>query len=164
MKPMKTILHPTDFSECAMRALSLAGSLARDRYARLILLHVVPKAAPGGQPEAGAQTERRLWDLQTYGQEMAERLRRLDVPAVPCAVERLVEEGEPAEAILRKAAETACDLIVMGTHGRSGEIRRLMGSVAEAVTREAYCPVVTVALPARAAAERPAGQEAGAAL
>ncbi len=164
MRPLKTILLPTDFSECSMRALALCGSLARDRYARLILLHVVPRADPNaaaGEPAAAAQTERRLWDLQTYGREMADRLHRLDVPAVPCGVERLVEEGDPASVILRKAEETACDLIVMGTHGRTGELRRVMGSVAETVTRQAYCPVLTVALPARETADQVATQQAG---
>ncbi len=56
-------------------------------------------------------------------------------------------DGDPAREILRVAAENECDLIVMGTHGRTGLERVLMGSVAEAVSRKAPCPVLTAKPP-----------------
>ena len=62
-------------------------------------------------------------------------------------VEHLLQAGEPVEEILRVAREGPCDLIVMGTHGRTGLSRLLMGSVAEAVVRTASCPVVTIKSP-----------------
>jgi len=152
MKMLQTILHPTDFSVHSKEALALAGSLARDHCARLIVLHAVPVVAPATGPGDAAleHAERRRRDVESYRQEMAEKLRWLDVPAVPAPVERLLEEGEPAAVILRKAEETACDLIVMGTHGRTGALRQLLGSVAEEVTRKATCPVVAVKVPALA--------------
>ena len=58
-----------------------------------------------------------------------------------------VHEGDPATQIVRVAQETRCDLIVLGTHGRTGLGRLLMGSVAEQVLRKAPCPVLTVKTP-----------------
>jgi hypothetical protein len=58
-----------------------------------------------------------------------------------------MEKGDPAEEILRVAEETKCDLIMIGTHGRTGLGRLLMGSVAEQVVRKAHCPVLTVKAP-----------------
>jgi nucleotide-binding universal stress UspA family protein len=139
--PIRTILHPTDFSERSEAAFRLACSLARDHGARVILLHVLPPPMAtyvGGvmTPEPGG-----------YDKECWDRLGRIqpDDPQVP--VERLLAEGSPAEAILRAAGETQCDLLVLGTHGRTGLARALMGSVAEAVVRKAPCPVLTVKVP-----------------
>jgi nucleotide-binding universal stress UspA family protein len=133
MLPIQTILHPTDFSERSGYALRLACSLARDWGARLILLHVMP--VPLVQ-------EKRL-----YREEMAGELDRLGVPDAQVQVERRLEEGDAAIQILRIAQETGCDLIVLGTHGRTGLGRLLMGSVAEQVLRRASCPVLTVKAP-----------------
>jgi nucleotide-binding universal stress UspA family protein len=69
-------------------------------------------------------------------------------PADPLiAVAYRLDRGDPAREILRAAAETSADLIVMGTHGRGGLSRLLMGRVAEAVMRKAECPVLTVKAP-----------------
>jgi nucleotide-binding universal stress UspA family protein len=76
-------------------------------------------------------------------EDLRTRLRGLKVDPT-ARVEYRVEEGHPAETILAVAQEVRADLIVMGTHGRSGARRLLMGSVAEAVSRRAACPVVTV--------------------
>jgi nucleotide-binding universal stress UspA family protein len=127
----------------------------------------VPSAVParGALDAPGLErAERRLRDLKSYQAEMADKLRRLDIPAVPGTVERVLEEGDPAAVILRKAVETCCDLIVMGTHGRTGELPRLMGSVAEAVTRKACCPVLTVKTPSLEPVEEASLEEMGAAL
>ncbi|MCI0461018.1 MAG: universal stress protein [Gemmataceae bacterium] len=133
MLPIRTILHPTDFSEPAGYAFRLALSLARDQGARLIVLHVMP--VPLVQEKRG------------YREEMAEDLSRIGSPDPRVGVEHRLEEGDPAIQILQVARETGCDLIVMGTHGRTGLGRLLMGSVAEQVTHRAPCPVLTVKAP-----------------
>ena len=133
MLSIQTILHPTDFSERSGYAFQLACSLARDRGARVIVLHVMP--VPLVQ-------EKRL-----YREEMTGELNRLGAPDARVRVEHRLEEGDAATQILRVAQATGCDLIVMGTHGRTGLGRLLMGSVAEQVLRMASCPVLTVRAP-----------------
>jgi nucleotide-binding universal stress UspA family protein len=76
--------------------------------------------------------------------ELFEKLKALGPIDSAVRVERVLLEGDPAAGILEKAREMPCDLIVMGTHGRTGVGRLLMGSVAEAVLRRAPCPVLTV--------------------
>jgi nucleotide-binding universal stress UspA family protein len=139
---LQTILHPTDFSERSEYALHLACTLAREQDARLILLHVwspplVPVAA-GPVPVRGEDfspvpLERQLHDLH--------------LPEPVPRVERRLEQGDAAREIVRLAQETRCDLIVIGTHGRTGLDRLLMGSVAEQVVRKAPCPVLAVKTP-----------------
>ena len=133
MLSIETILHPTDFSERSGHALQLACSLARDHGARLIVLHVMP--VPLVQ-------EKRL-----YREEMASELNWLGASDAQVRVEHRLEEGDAATEILRVAQEMGCDLIVLGTHGRTGLGRLLMGSVAEQVLRTATCPVLTVRAP-----------------
>jgi nucleotide-binding universal stress UspA family protein len=142
MLPVRTILYPTDFSERSDAGFRLACALARDYDARLIVLHVVPTPAivylGGVVPPEPDQTRQQLWDKL--------RLMRPDDPAI--TLEHRLVEGEPAPAILHLAEKLNCDLIVLGTHGRTGLGRFLMGSVAEQVLRRASCPVVTVKTPA----------------
>jgi nucleotide-binding universal stress UspA family protein len=78
---------------------------------------------------------------------MKSRLDQLVVPDSTIRTERRYEEGEPVAEILLTAKECGADLIVMGTHGRTGLARLLMGSVADQVVRRAECPVVTVKVP-----------------
>jgi len=127
MLPIHVILCPTDFSAHADRAFHIACSLAREYVARVIVLHVV--AIP--QWEVG------LDDLR-------ERLSGYTSPDGTVVVERLLLDGQPVEEILDIARERPCDLIVLGTHGQTEADRPWMGSVAEAVLREAPCPVLTV--------------------
>jgi nucleotide-binding universal stress UspA family protein len=129
----QTILHPTDFSERSGYAFQLACSLARDRCACLIVLHVMPVPL--------------VQEKRFYQEEMSAELNRLKAPDFQIRVEHRLEEGDPATQILRIAQETGCDLVVMGTHGRTGLDRLLMGSVAEEVVRRASCPVLTVKTP-----------------
>jgi nucleotide-binding universal stress UspA family protein len=133
MLPIRTILHPTDFSATSNCALRLACSLARDRNARLIVLHVVPGSLAA--------------EKRGFGEELDEELNRMEIPDPQLRVERRLEEGDPVAQVLRVAEEEGCDLIVMGTHGRTGLGRLLMGSVAEQVVRNGTCPVLTVKLP-----------------
>jgi nucleotide-binding universal stress UspA family protein len=158
MRPIKTILHPTDFSENSTSALELACSLARDQGARLVLLHVVPHppAVPWNEDvRARPLGEHIEEDLAAYQKEMEQKLHQLRIPDPNVPVEQLLKEGDVPAGIVRTGEETSCDLIVMGTHGQTGLTRGLMGSVAEEVTRKAFCPVLTVSTP------RPGAQAAG---
>jgi nucleotide-binding universal stress UspA family protein len=136
MLAIRTILHPTDFSETAGHAFRLACALARDHGSRLIVLHVaVPPMVLYGE---GLMALPPPPDLNA----IREKLRQWEAPGI--RLEPAVVEGDPAAEIQRLAAETPCDLIVLGTHGRKGLLRLLMGSVAEQVVRHAACPVLTV--------------------
>jgi nucleotide-binding universal stress UspA family protein len=136
-----TILHPTDFSAPAEHAFQVACSLARDHGARLLVLHVIPPPQTHGEVLARAAPD-------SYRDQLWRDLVRMKPPDPTLKVEHLIEEGHPAKVIVQAAKENCCDLLVMGTHGRSGLPRLLMGSVAEEVLREAACPVLTVRAPA----------------
>lgn len=141
MLPIRTILLPTDFSEGAAHACRVACTVARDCHARLILLHVfTPPVLISGENLLPP-------DPAILKAELEAQLKALKVEDSDLQVERRLEEGFPGLEILRMARETNADLIVMGTHGRTGLSRLLMGSVAEQVVRKAPCPVLTVKLP-----------------
>jgi universal stress protein A len=127
MLPIQTILHPTDFSPHSEAALLLAGALARDYGARLVLLHVHAPEHGYGEPYLPPP------DPVATRRALTGRLARMlpDDPAV--RAEHLLAEGDPVWEILRAAGEVKADLIVMGTHGRSGLGRVVLGSVAEDV-------------------------------
>jgi nucleotide-binding universal stress UspA family protein len=136
MLAIRTILHPTDFSACSDFALRLAASLARDYDARLVLLHVI-------EPLVVADIDVLVpppWIGLEALQKRLQNLRPRDVKKV----QHRIVEGYPATEIANVAKETKSDLIVLGTHGRTGLKRVLMGSVAEQVLRKASCPVLTV--------------------
>jgi nucleotide-binding universal stress UspA family protein len=144
---LKTILHPTDFSESSRYALEVACALARDQAARLILLHVIPRpeVATGDVPALKAQhTEE---DLKAYREEMNGLLGKMRDQASWAQVEPLLKEGEVANVINRTVEETPCDLIVMGSHGKSRMFQLMLGSVAAAVTGLAGGRVVPVKAP-----------------
>jgi nucleotide-binding universal stress UspA family protein len=141
MLPFRTVLHPTDFSENSDYAFRLACALARDYGARLVILHAaVPPVVVYGEgvipPEPG-----------DYKDRLRERLQQLAAPDPKIKVEHRLVEGDAVTEILRTAEGTKADVIVMGTHGRTGLGRLLLGSVAEQVVRKAPCAVVTVKLP-----------------
>jgi len=145
MPGIQSILHPTDFSENSLPAFETACALARDSHATLIVLHVMmPSVSP-------LMAEPPPDPLQPA--ESQESLARLPWPQPSdpqIRVEHRLAEGEPAEEILRLSDALPCDLIVMGTHGRTGLGRFLTGSVAEEVLRKAVCPVQVVKTPLRA--------------
>jgi nucleotide-binding universal stress UspA family protein len=160
MLQFQTILHPTDFSQRSEYALRWACELARDHGARVILLHVwspplVPLAA---EPAPVASQEFSTAEAEA-------ELARLNVPDPTIDVKRRLEEGDAAAEIVRVARETKCDLIVIGTHGRTGLARLVMGSTAEAVIRRAPCSVLAVKEPPyhTGVAATPAARETGAA-
>ncbi len=143
---LKKILFPTDFSHTGDAALALATSMARDTGATLLIIHVEepPMAYGGGEMYYGVP-EPDIRELKTMLSEV-----KPSDPEVPYK-HRLVN-GHPAHAIVQLAESEDVDLIVMGTHGRSGLSRLLMGSVAEHVMRKAPCPVLTY----KALSEEPA--------
>jgi nucleotide-binding universal stress UspA family protein len=133
-----TILYPTDFSTAGLTALEMATSLARDRGATLLIMHVEepPMAYGGGELYYGVEEPSRE-ELKRMLSEVVPT-----DPAVPCQHRLMI--GSPAMAILQTAEEEKVELIVKATHGRTGLLRLLMGSVAEEVVRKAKCPVLTV--------------------
>jgi nucleotide-binding universal stress UspA family protein len=141
MLPIRTILHPTDFSPQSGAAFQVACALARDYGARLILLHVKPPEIIYGEGYVLPP------DPEVVRKELQAQLDRLQPPGPGLRVERLLREGDAAWGILDAAEDVHPDLIVMGTHGRTRVGRLLMGSVAETVLRKAPCPVLTVKNP-----------------
>jgi nucleotide-binding universal stress UspA family protein len=162
MLAIKNILCATDFSESSDFAFRLACALARDYGARLVVLHVIsPPMGIYGEgavipPPVGYQEPLRekLLQLQPRDKRIVveHRLLEGEAPGAILAVaqdmkaDRLLE-GEAPGAILAVAQDMKADVIVMGTHGRKGLTRLLMGSVAEQVLRRASCPVLTVKKP-----------------
>ena len=132
-----TIVLATDFSPAVREAERLAGELARPASATLHLVHVLPLLSSPG--------------------EAAQRLATIE-GAVGPGLKRVTALlfGSAARAIVTYARDQGADLIVVGTHGRTGVSRVLMGSVAEAVARLAPCPVLTVPALAEGAATEPA--------
>lgn len=145
MIPIRNILHPSDFSDYSESAFQLACSIARDSGAKLIVLHV---ASPSGFVTHG-EMHRMLDDRNDLRQELEDRLHRLQPAEANVQVEHLLVEGNPTDEILRVAEERKCDLIVIGTHGRTGFAKLLMGSVSEEILRRASCPVLSVRTPFR---------------
>ena len=136
---IRTILHPTDFSASSAYAFRLARVLARDQVARLIVLHVGPQplTALGGTEAVPPLPDE-------YGRaELEAKLRALQAPELEDRIEHRLVFGDPVAEILRAAEGSMTDLIVMGTHGRTGFGRLLVGSTADQVLRRAPCAVLT---------------------
>jgi nucleotide-binding universal stress UspA family protein len=140
----KHILVPTDLSEGAEQALAYACELARSLDAEIHLLNVVGVPALG-VPELGvAMTATLIDQLVVENQTALQELARGRCAARLGQV--LIKAGDARDMINRTAQELGVDLIVMGTHGRRGLTRALLGSVAESVVRSAPCAVLTVRL------------------
>ena len=132
------ILFATDFSPASEAALKYATALARDSGARLLIVHVeeLPTPYAGG--------EMMLPQPEYPNPEIRKMLEAVVPTDKNVAYEHHLLLGTAAEDIARIATEEKADLIVIGTHGRTGLKRVLMGSVAEAVMRHAHCPVLTL--------------------
>jgi nucleotide-binding universal stress UspA family protein len=142
MIAIKHILVPTDFSDSAERALSMAVELAQAFKARITLLHV------WSIPNVG-YAEALTWpidDMQKAARKALEDVRARVAKLHP-DIEMVAEEGKDWRRILDVAKERKADLIVMGTHGRRGLPRLVLGSVAEKVVRLSPVPVLTVGMP-----------------
>jgi len=145
MITLKKILCPVDHSECSYLALKYAISLALKDEAKLYLMHVI---------------DSRLYDTEIYKfgphklNEIDESKIRADLmKSLPegttdvLEVETIVVKGVPFNEIINAAMEINVDLIVIGTHGRTGLSHVMLGSVAEKVVRKAPCPVLTARMP-----------------
>jgi len=138
----KHILVPTDLSEGADQALQYACELARTLDAEIHLLNVVGIPALG-VPELGvAVTSTVIDQLVTENQTALDQIASSRCNARIGQVQ--IKAGDPRDLINRTAQELGVDLIVMGTHGRRGITRALLGSVAESIVRTAPCAVLTV--------------------
>jgi nucleotide-binding universal stress UspA family protein len=145
MLPIKSILHPTDFSKYSRTAFEVACALARDYGAKLLVVHVVvPPVVVFGEGAIMPEPENTRPQLHS-------QLQQITATQGQIAIEHYLTDGDAAAEIVRMAKEQQCDVIVMGTHGRTGMGRMLLGSVAEQVVRRAPCPVLTIKTPRPAA-------------
>jgi nucleotide-binding universal stress UspA family protein len=148
---VKKILYPTDFSTYSNQAYFHAVALAEHHRASLTIVYVF---VPGSATGLDVNADKRHW------RDQLEQIRPAN-PAIP--VHHVFLEGNPATEIVRYSVDAGIDLIVMGTHGRTGRERLLVGSVTEQVMREAPCSVMAVKLPkGMPLSEKPAVELAGA--
>jgi nucleotide-binding universal stress UspA family protein len=148
MIALKTILLPTDGSECSGKAMAYALSFAKQYGARVVALHVIDQRWEEQTRVAFAEVGQDMSKKIRNGyEEEARRILREVAEAAGkagVAVETRSVTGIPSEDIVRAGKELSAGLIIMGTHGRSGVSHLLLGSVAEKVVRRSPCPVLTV--------------------
>jgi nucleotide-binding universal stress UspA family protein len=143
--PFDRILLPLDFSESSLRAAKLAAGLAKPQGRGITLLHVieVPITYSGDLPE-----EELLEEIDRQASQHVARVATMLRETVKAPIETRIRIGHPGAQILGALDEDgAFDLIVMGSHGRTGIRRVLLGSVAEKVVRHAPCPVLVERAP-----------------
>jgi nucleotide-binding universal stress UspA family protein len=145
MAGFRRILVASDFSKTSQKAFATALALAKANRATLTILHVVVPITPI-VPEQYFDAE--TWELfdsqaRRWGQQ---RLRRLTDKAKSAGIRAvgLLLEGDPAQQITRAVRSKRADLLVVGTHGRTGLTKFFVGSIASRVVATASCPVVTV--------------------
>ena len=147
-----TILVAHDFSECAAHALEVAAYEARTHGARIVLLHVVELMPQFGhdttvmvRPGTTQPISVRRYYMETAETELAPIAAELRATGIEVSIE--VRSGAPIEELAAAVAEHAANVIVMGTHGRTGLRRLIAGSVAERMVRVSPVPVLTVRHP-----------------
>jgi len=153
---IQRILAPTDFSELATRSLEYAVELARRTGAEIVVIYADPFLPP---PHfTSDQMDELVRTLELHRGAAKKELDRYAAENVPAEVtmHTRVVEDTPASAIVKTADEIEADVIVMGTHGRGGVNRLLLGSVAERVLHETSRPLLTVREASRPAAGAPA--------
>ena len=141
----KSVLYATDFSRPSLAALPHAIAAARERHAELVVLHVLP---PPIGPDAMGYVPSRMYD-EMKAAVVKDTQRRLAllvgrVVRAKLRARALLVEGLPQEEIPRVARRVRAKLVVVGTHGRTGIARLLMGSVAAQVIGTSPCPVMTI--------------------
>lgn len=146
MIKLKKILCPIDFSECSIYALSYAIDLSTKERASLYLMHVI-ETHISDMGDILKQIDLLLDDKQIDNLRM--RLTNLipDNIRTNIHIQPIVEKGIPSVEIIKTAKDNQIDIIIMGTHGRTGLEHILIGSVAERVIRSAPCPVLSIRLP-----------------
>ena len=143
MLDIRRILVPIDFTETSERALDYAVELARKLGAEITVMHAYELPIygfPDGALVASVDVATRISQASQEGLQAAVEKRR------NCGVEMraILRDGPPADEIATVADEIGADLVVLGTHGRRGLRRAIMGSVAEEVIRACQCPVLTI--------------------
>lgn len=146
MNPIRTIVCPVDFSPGSSTATEYAMSLAETLGASVHLLHVYPLGTFVG-PDGGLVLTPQM--VKQLSEQSLEALRKLAAPyeRPGRVVEVHVRDGAPADETVRFAQGVNADLIVLGTHGRTGISRMFLGSVAERIVRTSPIPVLTVRMP-----------------
>ena len=142
----KRILVPIDGSDTGRRGLKEAVALASEQKATLCLLHVMNDFPIISEIPNAFDFEKYRGEAQQYGRNLLEDGKTL-AASLGLEVETLLHDlpgGRVADAILQEAKTAGCDLIVIGTHGRRGFRRALLGSDAESVLRESSVPVLLV--------------------
>ncbi|MFO0678921.1 MAG: universal stress protein [Polyangiaceae bacterium] len=139
----KTFLVPVDFSTASERALDHAILLAQKLDAKIVVLHSYELPVIGLMESTfvlPAEVAAQLQDASSKGLAALVARKKASFPRI----EGVLHEGEPSAMILKTATETGADTIVMGTHGRRGLSRALLGSVTEKIVRSSPVPVLTV--------------------
>jgi nucleotide-binding universal stress UspA family protein len=136
-------MAPLDFSSPSLDAVEYAIQVATHFAAKMTLMHVM-EPIYHGEPELRAVEAQ--WKTGAYWREQLDRLAGL-VSSLGLSTDTMLRGGVPPDSIVESATKQGCDLIVMGTHGRRGWAWLRFGSVAEAVLRQAPCPVLTVKTP-----------------
>lgn len=146
MSRIRTIVHPTDFSRASTPAFKRAVELAKDNRAQLVVVHVLAPAAPVMMAD-GYVSPKVYEEMEAAARAAAQKeLRKLSDRAKRSGVRvrPLLLEGLTHERIVQAARSRKADLLVIGTHGRTGFARFFLGSVASRVLAIAPCPVLTV--------------------
>ena len=147
MKRFRRIMHASDFSPASRPAFRMAIELAKSSGARLLIVHARPLVISPLMGE-GVYVSPATWNEIEVGARRAaqKQIARLLQEAKRAGVHAtgLVVEGVPADRIVRAARARRADLLVLGTHGRTGLSRLVLGSVAARVVATARCPVLTV--------------------
>lgn len=145
MAGIKRILYATDYSKASARALDVAVKLAQQNRAELLVVHVIePTPYVAGEEFGGADLYAKLEEITRKESQtaMAKLMRRVEKSRVKGR--SLLLRGSAHDQIVKAAKKAKADMIVIGTHGRTGLSKLFMGSVAGKVISLATCPVVTV--------------------
>jgi len=142
------IVVPTDFSDCAEAAWGLAREIAAMSKGEIVLMHVLTEVPRYGEGLFIVESAQRIMDSARTWAEAALEERITKARAEGIRARSTLRTGMPHDEIVGLARDERADLIVIGTHGRGGMSRVMLGSVADRVVRLAPCPVLTVREPA----------------
>ncbi len=141
---MKNILVPVDFSKATDRILEVTANMAKAVEASVTVMNVAPREPDifGRQLTRKVITEPVPEDVQERYDQLEACAKRLEDEGV--TVKSLLVRGDRVPAIMREVASEKADLVIMGSHGRGGLYKRIVGSVSEGIMREADCPVLII--------------------
>lgn len=156
MIQFKKIICPIDFSKSSRRILETAYTLAQQFGSKLLLVHVVPPIPTLGPPPEFSMPDPTAFNIEAYQKELREAAGKELEKMIKMGresgvrVETTVKLGNPAEGIMRLSQDKKADLIIISTHGKTGLLSRLFGSVTETVVRHSPCPVLLLPPPRKA--------------